>query len=113
MHSLSIGLKHVEDEPATWLQVLADALQAIHLLAHFPQVLKRPEGNDDEAELLSELKLAHVALDEMDALTLFLVEGGSLSRGSLKHAFGEIQSSDTLAYFRERHGDAAGAAAEL
>ena len=50
--------------------MLANTFQASDLVAHFQQALKRAEGNDDELELFSQVKLGHVRLDEMDALAL-------------------------------------------
>src|SRR5256884_4252585 len=100
--ALGVGLEHVQDEAAGRPEMLADLLEAGHLVAHLEQVLKRTERNKDELELFAQVKLGHVALHEMDAFALFFVERGALARGVLEHAFGKVETGDALAHLRER-----------
>ena len=46
--ALRVRLKHIQNQPSARRQMFAHAVQAIHLLPYFQQVLKWPEGNDDQ-----------------------------------------------------------------
>src|SRR2546430_10348487 len=48
VHALSIRLEHVQDQPPAGRKMLANALQAIHLLPHVQQVLKWPERDNHQ-----------------------------------------------------------------
>src|SRR2546429_1882303 len=92
--ALGVGLEHVQDEAAGRPEMLAELLEAGHLVAHLEQALKRTERNKDELELFAQVKPGHVALHEMDAFALFFVERGALARGVLEHAFGKVERSE-------------------
>src|SRR2546427_3477923 len=68
VHAFGIRLEHIQDQPCPRREMLADALQAVHLLMHLQQVLKWPEGNNDQPEFFAEVEPRHVPLDEVNAL---------------------------------------------
>src|SRR6266478_8377854 len=93
--------------------MLARALEAVHLLMDFQQVLKWPEGNDDQPEFLAEIEPRHVSLDQVKALARLHAQRRTLLYCALQHALGQIKPGDSLSRLRQRHGDAPRAATKL
>src|SRR5258707_11379189 len=93
--------------------MLARALEAVHLLMHFQQVLKWPEGNDDQPEFLAEIESRHISLDEMNALARLHAQRRALLYRALQHALGQIKPGNPLSSLRQRHGDAPRAATQF
>src|SRR5260370_15136847 len=113
VHSLGIRLEHIQDQPPPRRQMLAHAVQTIHLLPHFQQVLKWPEGNNDQPECFAEIESRHVALNEVNTFACLHAERRALFHPALQHALGKIQPGDPLSRLRQRHRDAPRAAAQL
>src|SRR5882672_8054666 len=84
-----------------------------HLLEVQQQVLKWPEGNNDQPKCFAQIEPRHVSLNEVNAFTRFFVERRALFHRALQHALGKIKPGDPLSRIRQRHHDAPRAATQL
>jgi hypothetical protein len=67
VHPARVCLEQVEDEAAVERKVTLRVGEAGQLIVDREQVLKRPERNDDERELLLQIKGRHIAINQPDA----------------------------------------------
>ncbi len=93
--------------------MLAHALQAIHLLPHFQQMLKRPERNNDQPEFFAKIKPRHIPLYKVNTFARLHAECRPFFYSTLQHAPGKIKPGYPLSRFRQRHGNASRPAAQL
>src|SRR5260370_1744525 len=103
VHALGTRLEYIQNQPPSRREMLAHAVQAIHLLPHFQQVLKWPEGDDDQPEFFAEIEPRHVPLNEVNAFARFHAECRAFLHGALQHALGKIKTGNSLSRLRPGH----------
>src|SRR5213080_2942880 len=98
---------------SVWRKMFANALQAIHLLPHFQQVLEWPKRNDNQPEFFAEVEPRHVPLHKVNTFPRFYAERRPFFHRALQHAPGKIKPGNPLSCFRQRHGDSSCPATQL
>ena len=87
-------MKHIERQTSAGSKVFVRLTQARELIVGGYVVEKRAVGNDDEGELLPDLKRSHVAVGHGYTLPDIVRERGDLAAESGEHAAMGVERMD-------------------